>query len=155
MLIVPAGGKVCSPQSEETARLFADYLKSAEAGYETYERLLEQGIARELARVGLPQNVYTEWYWKCDLHNVMHFLELRLAESAQQEIREYAEAMYSLVLPLVPIAMEAFQDYRLDAVTLTRHEIEAVRQETTPQFENKREEAEWQGKAKKLGLKNG
>ena len=66
------------PIDEMTAQEFCDYLDRAQAMYGDYEKLLEKGVARELARIALPVNVYTEWYWKCDLHNVMHFLSLRM-----------------------------------------------------------------------------
>ena len=71
----------------QTAQGFLDYLAKAESLYADYEGLLERGVSRELARVGLPANIYTQWYWKCDLHNILHFLELRLDEHAQEEIR--------------------------------------------------------------------
>ena len=74
---------------------------------------MDKGVARELARIGLPVNVYTEWYWKIDLHNLFHFLSLRMDAHAQQEIRDYATAMFKLVQPIVPIAAEAFLDYNL------------------------------------------
>jgi thymidylate synthase (FAD) len=72
---------------------------------------MEKGVSRELARIALPVSVYTEWYWKCDLHNIFHFLSLRMDAHAQQEIRDYANAMFALIQPIVPIAAEAFLDY--------------------------------------------
>ena len=68
-------------------------------------------MARELARIALPVSVYTEWYWKIDLHNLFHFLSLRMDPHAQQEIRDYADAMFALIRPIVPVAAEAFLDY--------------------------------------------
>lgn len=88
--------------------------------------LNNDGVSRELARLGLPVNVYTEWYWKCDLHNIMHFLRLRLDTHAQWEIRQYAQAMYDLISPLAPYTMEAFNDYRLNACTLSGLEMNAL-----------------------------
>jgi thymidylate synthase (FAD) len=96
--------------------------------------------------------VYTEWYWKIDLHNLLHFLSLRMDEHAQQEIRDYAKAMFALVQPIVPIAAEAFVDYQLESMRLTRLEIEAVRSGQPLATENKREIAEWEQKRQKLGL---
>ncbi len=135
-----------------TAQEFLDYLEQCQSQYETYERLLEKGVSRELARIGLPVNVYTEWYWKCDLHNTLHFLSLRMDEHAQQEIRDYAYAMFALIKPIVPITCEAFEDYRLGAAHLTRLEIEALRTGQPLATDNKREQAEWQAKRAKLGL---
>ena len=87
---------------------------------------------RELARIALPVNAYTEWYWKCDLHNAMHFLSLRMDAHAQQEIRDYATAMFALIQPIVPIAAEAFVDYDFRAVRLSRLEVEALRSGRAP-----------------------
>jgi thymidylate synthase (FAD) len=137
---------------EMTAKEFCDYLDKADALYGDYEKLLEKGVSRELARIGLPVNAYTEWYWKCDLHNVLHFLSLRMDAHAQQEIRDYATAMFALIQPIVPIAAEAFQDYFLGAVQLSRLEIEAIKSGQGLKTENKRENAEWEEKKKSLGL---
>ncbi|MGD0462677.1 MAG: FAD-dependent thymidylate synthase [Tepidisphaeraceae bacterium] len=137
---------------EMTAREFCDYLDKAEAQYSDYEKLLAKGVSRELARIGLPLNTYTEWYWKCDLHNVLHFLSLRMDAHAQQEIRDYATAMFALIQPIVPIAAEAFLDYQLGAVQLSRLEIEAIKSGQTLKTDNKRENAEWEEKKKGLGL---
>jgi thymidylate synthase (FAD) len=135
-----------------TAQEFLDYLAEAEKAYEKYEKLMEKGVARELARIGLPVNVYTEWYWKIDLHNLCHFLSLRMDAHAQQEIRDYANAMFALIQPIVPIAAEAFLDYNFGAMHLTRLEIEAIRTGGPLATENKRETAEWEEKRKRLGM---
>ena len=137
---------------EMTAREFCEYLNRAEKIYGEYEKLLEKGVSRELARIALPVNVYTEWYWKCDLHNVLHFLSLRMDAHAQQEIRDYATAMFALIQPIVPIAAEAFLDYQLGAVHLSRLEIEALKSGKPLASENKRETAEWETKKKEFGL---
>jgi thymidylate synthase (FAD) len=136
----------------ETAEAFLEYLAQAEAQHERYLALSEKGVARELARLGLPLSMYTEWYWKCDLHNVLHFLSLRLDEHAQREIRAYAEAMLRLIEPIVPQSVEAFRDYRLRAVSLTRLEVEAIRSGADIDTSNKRERAEFEEKKRKLGL---
>jgi thymidylate synthase (FAD) len=140
------------PIDEMTAREFSEYLDRAQAIYVDYEKLLEKGVARELARIALPVNVYTEWYWKCDLHNVLHFLSLRMDAHAQQEIRDYATAMYALIKPIVPIAAEAFEDYQLGGVNLSRLEIEALKSGQALNTTNKREQAEWDSKKRDLGL---
>jgi thymidylate synthase (FAD) len=140
------------PIDELTAKEFCDYLDKVEDSYKDYERLIEKGVARELARIGLPVNVYTEWYWKIDLHNLFHFLSLRMDAHAQQEIRDFANAMFALVRPIVPVAAEAFLDYNFGGVHLTRLEVEAIKSSKALGTENKRENAEWEEKRKKLGL---
>lgn len=140
------------PMDAVTAQEFLDYLDRVEKSYEEYQRLMDKGVARELARIGLPVNVYTEWYWKIDLHNLFHFLSLRMDAHAQQEIRDYANAMYALIQPIVPIAAEAFLDYNYGAVHLSRLEVEALRTGKPLATENKRETAEWEEKRKKMGL---
>jgi len=92
-----------------------------------YGRLLKIDLAKELARIHLSVANYTEWYWKIDLHNLMHFLRLRLAPDAQYEIRVFAEAMARIVKDAVPVAFGAFEDYRSNAMSLSRMEIEFVR----------------------------
>ncbi len=88
---------------------------------------LDRGVAREQARKDLPLSTYTEAYWKVDLHNLFHFLQLRMDDHAQLEIRRYAETMgREIVAPLVPLSWEAFVDYRLHGMTLTRLEQEVV-----------------------------
>ena len=90
---------------------------------EVYERRIEQGIARELARKDLPLSTYTEAYWKVDLHNLFRFLGLRMESNAQYEIREYAAAIgEKIVQPLFPHCWEAFLDYQLESLRLSRLE---------------------------------
>ncbi|HQR37564.1 MAG TPA: FAD-dependent thymidylate synthase [Blastocatellia bacterium] len=91
-----------------------------------YEKMLDWDIRRELARVNLGVSQYTEWYWKNDLHNIFHFLKLRLDDHAQYEIRVYAEAMAQIVKAVAPIAWEAFEDYSLNATRFSGLEIEAL-----------------------------
>jgi thymidylate synthase (FAD) len=140
------------PTDHATAQEFLDYLDKVEQSYKEYQRLMDKGVAREIARIGLPLNVYTEWYWKIDLHNLFHFLSLRMDAHAQQEIRDYATAMYALIQPIVPVAAEAFLDYNFGALHLTRLEIEALKTKEPLATENKREIAEWEEKKKRLGL---
>jgi thymidylate synthase (FAD) len=136
-----------------TAEEFLEMLGRAEALYKDYLQLTEKGVARELARAALPVSVYTEWYWKCDLHNIFHFLSLRMDPHAQLEIQVFAQAMYELLKPIVPIAAEAFEDYRLESMHLTRLEIDAIRSGNAIATENKREAAEWEAKKARLGLR--
>ena len=88
----------------------------------------DMGIARELSRIVTPVSTYTEWYWKVDLHNLFHFLRLRADAHAQFEIRAYAEVICDIVKSWVPLAYRAFEDYRMNAVTLSSMEIEALRE---------------------------
>ena len=85
------------------------------------------GISRELARINLPLSTYTQWYWKIDLHNLLHFLFLRLDEHAQWEIRQYAQVMAKMVQVVCPVAWEAFVDYRQKAIKLSDPEVRALR----------------------------
>jgi len=140
------------PIDAVTAQEFLAYLDKTESLYQDYEKLMEKGVSRELARIGLPVSVYTEWYWKIDLHNLLHFLSLRMDSHAQQEIQDYARAMFALVQPIVPIAAEAFVDYNFEGLHLTRLEIEAIKSGETLATENKRESAEWEAKKSRLGL---
>ena len=90
--------------------------KSCTEAFNVYTDLIERGCARELARCHLPLNTYTEFYWKINLHNLLHYLRLRMDDHAQKEIRDYAEEMFRLVEPYVPVTMEAFRDYRLNSI---------------------------------------
>ena len=113
---------------EDSARNYADYqemLNEDDEGNVIDPK--RKGLARELARMNLPLNIYTEWYWKCDLHNLLHFLSLRADPHAQHEIRVYADAMMEALRAWVPITAEAFEDYRLGGVHLSRAGLEAVK----------------------------
>jgi thymidylate synthase (FAD) len=145
----------------KTAEDFLRYVSQVESLYAQYIALTEQGVSRELARIGLPVNVYTEWYWKCDLHNVMRFLSLRLDSHAQYEIRVYAQAMLDLIAPIVPLTVEAWRDYDFESVHLSRLEIEALRESVKGggitsigdiATSNKREQAEWAAKRSLFGM---
>ncbi|OYY02021.1 MAG: thymidylate synthase (FAD), partial [Acidocella sp. 35-58-6] len=85
------------------------------------------GLARELARMNLTLNTYTQWYWKTDLHNLFHFLRLRADAHAQYEIRVYAEAMLETVKAWVPLSFGAFSDYRLGAVTFSAKMLDILK----------------------------
>ena len=89
--------------------------------------LERQGLTRELSRIVLPLNSYTQWYWKIDLHNFMHFLALRFDEHAQYEIRVYAEIMMNLMKKWVPLTYEAFLKNRLDSLVLSSEAIKFIK----------------------------
>jgi thymidylate synthase (FAD) len=118
-------------EGEEAARVLDMLKRDANTAYDHYEAMLsqdgQQGLARELARMNLPANVYTQWYWKVDLHNLFHFLRLRADAHAQYEIRVYAEAIAAAVKDWVPIAFAAFEDYRLGGVTLSAKAIAVLK----------------------------
>ena len=111
-----------------TGKLHFEFNRIYDNAHIAYENLLEEDIARELARTVLPVANYTECIWKIDLHNFFHFVKLRSDSHAQREIRDYADAMYELVKPNFPICCEAFEDYRQDAVTFSKQEMEVNRE---------------------------
>ncbi|SFR35240.1 thymidylate synthase (FAD) [Yoonia tamlensis] len=116
---------------EEAARVL-EYLKGDAARcYDHYAEMIDQegqqGLARELARMNLPANIYTQWYWKVDLHNLFHFLRLRADAHAQYEIRVYADAICKVVADWVPAAYGAFEDYRMGGANLSGKAIDCVR----------------------------
>ncbi len=98
-----------------------------QATYRSYEELLEDDVARELARVNLPLSLYTEMYWQIDLNNLFHFLRLRMDWHAQYEIRAYGDAMARTVKAVCPLAFAAFEEHILHASTLSRSELEVLR----------------------------
>ena len=118
-------------QGEEAARVLEILKSDAARSYDNYEAMLSQegqaGLARELARMNLPMNIYTQWYWKTDLHNLFHFLRLRADAHAQYEIRVYAEQMARITADWVPLAYAAFEDYRMGGVTLSGKAIEVLK----------------------------
>jgi thymidylate synthase (FAD) len=128
---VNAQGRGAPLGAAEAARVL-DWLRAdAARAYDHYEAMLstegQQGLARELARMNLPMNVYTQWYWKVDLHNLFHFLRLRADVHAQHEIRVYAEAIGVIVRDWVPLAWAAFEDYRLGAVAVSARGVAVLK----------------------------
>lgn len=115
-----------------------------------YALLRSFDVSRELARKDLPLSTYTEAYWKIDLHNLMHFLSLRLDSHAQYEIRMYAEALATIVKQIVPICWSAFEDYRLKAVTLSALDIVCLRTGGKPEHMSDREYREFEEKVKMI-----
>lgn len=119
------GEALSAEAAAEVLRLLED---DALRVHRTYTRLMdEHQLARELARMDLGLNTYTQWYWKIDLHNLLHFLALRMDAHAQWEIRAYADQIGALVADWVPLCWEAFRDYRLGALTLSRGELDVLR----------------------------
>jgi thymidylate synthase (FAD) len=112
----------------EAAEVLHLLKRDAVQAFDSYQHLIEgPGLARELARIGLPLSAYTQWYWKVDLHNLLHFLSLRMDSHAQYEIRVFADAIGEVVADWVPLAWEAFCDYRLGGATLSAQALQVVR----------------------------
>lgn len=112
-------------------KLTEQELQLQEQSRRIYESRLEAGVAREQARKDLPLSTYTEAYWKVDLHNLLHFLALRMDSHAQEEIRLYASTIgHQIIRPLFPIVWEAFEDFRLGGATLSRLEIDVIQRLT-------------------------
>jgi len=123
-----AAAQVLDLLREDATRCYDHYLEMLNEDAEgTPADPSRQGLARELARMNLTLNTYTQWYWKIDLYNLFHFLSLRADPHAQYEIRVYAEAMLRTVAAWVPVADQAFRDYRLGAVTLSAQMLAVVR----------------------------
>jgi thymidylate synthase (FAD) len=130
-------GEVLS--SDEASEVISILKKDAEQTYANYETLLNEnpngeaiddskpGVARELARMNLTLNTYTQWYWKIDLNNLLHFLALRADAHAQYEIRVYADIMMDIVKKWVPIAADAFEDYRIGGTEVSAKEINLLK----------------------------
>lgn len=115
-----------TPQ-EASIFLADEYNYAIEKSFETYQHLIDAGVAREQARNVLPLATYTEMYWKCDLRNLFNFLSLRLDAHAQQEIRELAEAIADIVKDWVPYAWEAYEEEILNSYTLSSKELKLIK----------------------------
>jgi thymidylate synthase (FAD) len=153
---------------EIQSAVFAEGIKSqCKSAYDLYMRMLEAGVTREQARMVLPLNLYTQFYWKQNLHNMLHLLALRMDSHAQYEIRVYANAMYEIIRHLAPWTVEAFDNYHpmRSAIKLTSYECDAIKKHNeeykTKQIsrwignidsDNKREQSEWKAKANDLGF---
>ena len=113
--------------SEDTAKEIKSDLEATQTElYSKYTDLLDKDFARELARINLPLSTYTEWYWKIDLHNLFHFLRLRLDHHAQYEIQVYGEVIAEMLKQIVPLSWEAFEDYNLHGRFFSRSELKAL-----------------------------
>ncbi len=101
--------------------------KGQENAYENYSELIDEGLAREIARINLPLSLYTEFYWEMDLHNLFHFLKLRLDSHAQYEIRVYAEAILEICKKVAPMATASFMNHQNEGVNFSGEEMDALR----------------------------
>jgi thymidylate synthase (FAD) len=130
------GSTLDTAEAEDVLRVLRE---DSERNFRHYEWLINEddeaapfdperrGLTRELARIGLSLNTYTQWYWKADLHNLLHFLQLRADPHAQYEIRAYAEQILEILKSWVPLTFEAFQDYQLNAVSLSAGAVDVLR----------------------------
>ncbi len=119
-------------QGAEAERVLEILKTDSARAYDHYEEMLDDsggksGLSRELARMNLPASVYTQWYWKTDLHNLLHFVHLRGESHAQFEIRAYADVMCQILADWVPITYAAFEDYRKHAVLFSRPALDCIR----------------------------
>ena len=118
-------------EAEDAQRVLEILKNDSDRSYTNYENLLssdgQPGLARELARMNLPTNIYTQWYWKTDLHNLFNFLRLRADKHAQYEIRVYAEIISEIVEKWVPKAFKAFLDYQMNSMHLSRQAIDCLK----------------------------
>ncbi len=124
-------GRGSALQGAEAARVLEILKSDSNRCYDSYESMISEdgqdGLARELARMNLPANIYTQWYWKVDLHNLLHFLRLRADSHAQYEIRVYADAICEVVNDWVPAAFRAFEDYRMGGVAVSARGLDCLK----------------------------
>lgn len=118
-------GEVISDDDYKKAK--AVFEKAYKDAYESYTSLLEIGVAKEIARSVLPLGLYTEFYWQMDLHNLLHFLALRMDKHAQLEIRHYAEVIYEIVKTVCPVTIKAFEKHKLNSTSFTKDEVKVIK----------------------------
>ena len=118
-------------EAEDAQKVLEILRNDSDRSYTNYEHLLSSdnkpGLARELARMNLPTNIYTQWYWKTDLHNLFNFLRLRADKHAQYEIRVYAEVISDIVQKWVPKAYQAFLDYQMNSMHLSKQAVDCLK----------------------------
>ena len=122
-------GKIPKKLTDKVIQYFKEI---SERSFEMYQELNEAGLARELIRAILPVNLYTEWYWKNDLHNLLHFISLRSDSHAQYEIRVFSDAMAESVQKVAPFAWEAYQDYVVQGMRFSRIEQSLLEKQLPP-----------------------
>jgi thymidylate synthase (FAD) len=111
-------------ENERVNNLFNNYMSDSIQQFKNYNDLIDVGVSREIARIGLPLNTFTEFYFCIDLHNLLNFIKLRNSENAQYEIKEYASAIQDIVTELCPITMKAFNEHK--TITLSDKQIKAL-----------------------------
>ena len=119
-------GRADSLPLDEAMKIIEQMELDQKEAYSEYTGMIEKGVARELARTNLPVSLYTEWYWQIDLHNLFHFIRLRIDPHAQYEIRVYAEALAQCAQAVAPFAYEAFEEHILGSVQFSKAECAAL-----------------------------
>lgn len=121
-------GRSSDPVPPETVQRFLDFLKQdRESAYAHYEQFLEDNLARELARIVLPLSLYSQFYWQMNLHNLFHFLRLRMDAHAQKEIRDFANQVALCAQAVAPLAWEAFEEYKLRGAAFSQTELALIK----------------------------
>ncbi len=121
-------GRADDPVPDEIVRRFLQFLKDdRETAYSHYTHFLDDNVARELARVVLPLSLYSQFYWEMNLHNLFHFLRLRMDPHAQKEIRDFANQVAVCASAVAPLAWEAFEEYKLHGASFSRTELDMLR----------------------------
>ncbi len=148
--------------SDDAGDFCGKLTEQSTSAFHAYKEFLAKNIAREQSRMITPLSTYTEWYWKIDLHNLLHFLDLRCDWHAQWEAQQYGNAVLELIRPIVPWTIEAWEDYSYyrSGMILTRYEVEAIKKIVMENklaagridVDNKLEQTEWKAKAQKLGF---
>ncbi len=142
--------------SELQKKVIQILIKDQEISYKNYKEMIDDNIARELARINLPLSLYTQWYWQIDLHNLFHFLELRLDYHAQWEIQQYGKVIAKITKTVAPMAYNAFEKHVLDTVKFSGKELEAL----ASQLQGKEHslkgiiKTEYEEKIRKISTKN-
>ena len=136
---------------EESNEIQEMYQNGCNVAYAIYTQMLEKGVAREMARSILPVSMMTEFYWKVNLHNLLHFITLRSDWHAQEEIRVLSDAILEMVRFYCPVTVDAWEDYQRDAVNLTKWDLEALKNDgEKPDGMTKREFTEFLDKVPKI-----
>lgn len=151
------GSLESSDMPEDTKKAYSDLYQKAEDIYSEYSNAIDNGIAKEIARGAMPQNVMTEFVWKCDLHNFIKMIRLRVHPTAQKEIRDFAEAMKTLVKPMFPSVFNAFEKFWLNSISFSPDEIAVIKRGRDEKGEftgikSKRRKKNFEEKVAKLGL---
>ena len=131
----------------EAARVIGELAAGQKTAYTAYSGLIEEGLARELARVNLPLSLYTEWYWQIDLHNLFRFLSLRLDSHAQKEIRAYAQVLLEMSRAVAPAATKSFENHLLHGLRFSEAEMAELRRRLGDSSAPNTEEGQLKGKA--------
>lgn len=118
-------GEALAPEAAK--KIQDEFVKGQETAYKSYSEMIDGGLAREIARINLPLSLYTEFYWQMDLHNLFHFLKLRLDSHAQYEIQEYGKVIFEIAKKVCPMACASFENIMHNGVSFNGEEMQALR----------------------------